>query len=69
MVVTLRGGEGGGKSSCSSNLMPPGLVSSATDDTREGVEYNNNTIIFEYKYLAEAHHYAGSLTNKPLPSC
>ena len=38
MVVTLRGGEGGGKSSCSSNLMPPGLVYSATDDTREGVE-------------------------------
>ena len=38
MVVTLRVGEGGGKSSCSSRLMPPGLVSSATVDTREGVE-------------------------------
>lgn len=34
----LRVGEGGGKSSCSSNLMPPGLVSSAAVDTREGVE-------------------------------
>ena len=31
-------GEGGGKSSCSFNLMPPGLVSSAAVDTREGVE-------------------------------
>ena len=38
MVVTLRVGEGGGKSSCSSNLMPPGLVSSAAVDTRDGVE-------------------------------
>ena len=38
MVVTLRVGEGGGKSSCSSNLMPPGLVTSATFDTREVVE-------------------------------
>ena len=38
MVVTLGVGEGGGKSSCSSRLMPPGLVSSATVDTREGVE-------------------------------
>ena len=38
MVVNLRVGEGGGKSSCSSNLMRPGLVSSATVDTKEGVE-------------------------------